>query len=158
VTKAPRQSVGASAGGKSPFSTLMSARVLSTHVLFIHPGGLFAGIGRTAAVVQTAAKRRMMIQPTSLALVPLASLAAQGTLAVVSNMLIGLSQRRKPLNAPVGFDIFMMRAHLFVPVCKTTCHLECMLTACGWHVLACQIVASLAASPAHVASASWICL
>ena len=84
VTKLPRQSVGASAEGKAPFSNLMAARVLSIHVLFIHPGGLSAGIGLTAAVVQTVAKRRMMIQPTSLALMPLVSLVAQGTLTTIS--------------------------------------------------------------------------
>ncbi len=131
------------------------------HMLFTHPGGLFAGIGRTAAVVQTVAKRRRTIQPTSLALVPLASLAAQGTRTMIRaspavkwgiNSCLFASHDSVNLNAPVGFDIVMMHTHLFVPACETMCHLQCMLTACGWHVLACQIVASAAASPAHVAS------
>ncbi len=47
----------------------------------------------------------------------------------------------------------MMRTYLIVPTCEMMCHLQCMLTACGWHVLACQIVASAAASPAHAATA-----
>lgn len=51
------------------------------------------------------------------------------------------------------FIVVMMRTHLFVPGCKTTCRLQCMLTACGWHVLACQIIASAAASPAYAAPA-----
>ena len=70
---------------------------MSARLLFIsHPGGLSAGIGLTAAVVQTVGKRRMVMQPTSLALMPLTSLAAQGTCTMIPNMLTGLSQRRKP--------------------------------------------------------------
>lgn len=91
MTKAPRQSVAALAGGKSASLDLISPRGLPTHVPFTHPGGLPVGIGLTAAVVQTAAKRRRMIQPTSLALMPPASLAAQGTHTMTPNMLAGLS-------------------------------------------------------------------
>ena len=59
-------------------------------MLFTHPGVLSAGIGLTAAVVQTVARRRMMTQPTSLAPMPLASLAAQGTCTVIPIMLVCL--------------------------------------------------------------------
>ncbi len=121
-------------------------------MLFTHPAGLPAGIGLTAAVVQTVAKRRMMIQLTSLALVPLASLAAQGTCTMIPNCLLGCHDNTN-LNAPVGFGIVMMHTHLLVPVCKASCHLQCMLTACGWHVFPSQVIASAAASPAHVAIA-----
>ena len=47
----------------------------------------------------------------------------------------------------------MMRTHLSVSVCKAKCHLQCMLTACGWHVLACQIISFEAVSPVHIATA-----